>query len=223
MMLFPQLTQLDLTGPFQVFASLPHTRVHLVWKSTDPVSSDTGLVLTPTTTFAECPPLDVVFVPGGPGIDALMTDPESLDFLRRQATTARWVTSVCTGSLVLAAAGLLDGYQAGCHWAYRPVLELLGAIPAPGRVVIDRNRVTGGGVTAGIDFALTIAAQLHGDDVAKRLQLRIEYAPAPPFSCGTPEEADPETLAAVLEVLAPLQERRRQSALAVLAARAGAS
>ena len=219
MLLFPQLTQLDLTAPFQVFAALPATRVHLVWHSLEPVKSDTGLTLTPTATFENCPPLDVMFVPGGWGVDAVLGDGVALDFLRRRGSTATWITSVCTGSLALGAAGLLDGYRATCHWAHRDLLEFFGAIPTAERVVIDRNRATGAGVTAGIDFALTLAAALHGPDVAKRLQLRMEYSPAPPFSCGTPEEADPATLAAVLEALTPLQERRRQSVLAAQRAR----
>jgi cyclohexyl-isocyanide hydratase len=222
MLLFPRLTQLDLTGPFQVFAAMPDTKVHLVWKSTAPVSSDVGLVLTPTLSMDDCPPLDVLFVPGGNGVDNVMGDPETLDFLRTQAAGASWVTSVCTGSLVLGAAGLLDGYRAACHWAYRDLLARFGAIPTAERVVIDRNRATGGGVTAGIDFGLTIAAQLHGAQVAKELQLRMEYAPAPPFSCGNPEEADPHTLVTVLETLGPMRQRREASVEAAVAAlRAG--
>src|ERR1043166_5544639 len=154
MLLFPGLTQLDLTGPFEVLHRVPDTKVHLVWKDTQPVYSDSGLGMVPTTAFADCPPLDIVFVPGGRGQVPLMTDTVVLDFLRRQAATARYVTSVCTGALVLGAAGLLDGHNAATRWAFVELLPVFGARHVPGRVVVDRNRITGGGVTAGIDFAL---------------------------------------------------------------------
>src|SRR4051812_16532576 len=184
LLLFPKLTQLDLTGPLEVFARLPDSPVHLIWKSTAPVTADRGLVLTPTISFDDCPPLDVILVPGGFGVQELLLDHETLDFLRRQAATAQWVTAVCTGSLVLGAAGLIDGYRATTHWAYTELLELFGSTHTEGRVVRDRNRITGGGVTAGIDTALVVAAELFGEDVAKTIQLNIEYAPEPPFACG---------------------------------------
>jgi len=195
MLLFPRLTQLDLTGPFEVLHRIPDAKVHLLWETTDPIVADSGLGLVPSMAFADCPPLDVVFVPGGIGQVALMTDDVVLGFLRHHGRTARYVTSVCTGALVLGAAGLLDGYQATTHWAFVELLAAFGARHVPGRVVVDRNRVTGGGITAGIDFALRLAAELAGDDVAKRIQLGLEYDPAPPFRSGHPDVADPALVA----------------------------
>ncbi|MBV9250608.1 MAG: DJ-1/PfpI family protein [Acetobacteraceae bacterium] len=206
--LFPRLTQLDLTGPFEVFAKTPGAQTLLLWKTLDPVEAETGLRLLPNATFRECPRLDVLCMPGGPGVSALMEDHEVLDFLRAQAAMAHFVTSVCTGSLVLGAAGLLRGRQATSHWASRDLLEAFGAIPTEGRVVRDGNVITGGGVTAGIDFALTIVAELAGIDTAQAIQLQIEYAPAPPFDAGTPERAPPHILAAVRERAAPMRAGR---------------
>lgn len=208
LLLFPKLTQLDLTGPFEVFARMPGATVHLVWKTLDPVTCDRGLRLLPSMTFAGCPQLDVICVPGGPGQIDLMEDDESLDFLRRQAAGAQWVTSVCTGALVLGAAGLLKGYRATTHWASHDQLVLLGAVPVHERWVIDRNRVTGGGVTAGIDFALKLAAEIHGEATARAIQLGIEYAPAPPFDAGLPERAGEAVLARVRPAMAPMIEKR---------------
>jgi cyclohexyl-isocyanide hydratase len=201
LLLFPGLTQLDLTGPFEVFHRIPGAKVHLVWKDLAPVAADSGLRILPTTTLADCPPLDVVMIPGGFGQIALMEDPEILDWLRTQAKTARYMTAVCTGSLLLGGAGLLEGYQATTHWAFTELLAAYGATHAKGRVVIDRDRITGGGVTAGIDFALVLAAQLAGDDVAKAIQLGLEYNPAPPFTAGHPDVADPALVAKVRERL----------------------
>jgi cyclohexyl-isocyanide hydratase len=195
MLLYPGLTQLDLTGPFEVLHRLPDSQVHLVWKDTRPVRSDSGLGLVPTTAFADCPPLDIVFVPGGNGQIAVMTDPVVLDFLRSHGRTARYVTSVCTGALILGAAGLLDGYDAATHWAFVELLPGFGARHAPGRVVVDRNRITGGGVTAGIDFALRLVAEIAGEDLARAIQLGLEYDPAPPFRSGHPDVADPALVA----------------------------
>jgi cyclohexyl-isocyanide hydratase len=188
-LLFPRLTQLDLTGPYEVFSRLPGARVRLVWKTLEPVRADTGIALLPDTTFADCPPLDLLCVPGGPGVAALMEDAEVLDFLRRQAAGARYTTSVCTGALVLGAAGLLRGKRATTHWASHDFLAAFGATPVSARVVRDGNLFTGGGVTAGIDFALAIAAEVAGAEAAQAIQLGIEYAPAPPFSAGSPESA----------------------------------
>ena len=211
LLLFPNLTQLDLTGPHAVFARMPDTTVHLVWKNREPVASGApglGLSILPTTTFAECPPLDVICVPGGPGQLEIMDDQEPLDFLRRQSVQAKWITSVCTGSLILGAAGLLKGYRATCHWASLDQLSLFGAEPVPERVVIDRNRATGGGVTAGIDFALTLAARMHGEDTAKAIQLGMEYDPAPPFASGSPRTADPALVARLRRQMAPWLAQR---------------
>jgi len=196
LLLFPNLTQLDLTGPFEVFANAPGATVHLVWKELEPVRAITGMRILPDTTLAGCPQLDVICVPGGSGIAAVMEDAEVLDFLRRQAAGARYVTSVCTGALVLGAAGLLKGRKATTHWASHDFLSRLGAIPTRGRVVRDGNVFTGGGVTAGIDFALTLLAEICGPDVAQAVQLQIEYAPDPPFAAGSPDTAP----AAVLEM-----------------------
>jgi cyclohexyl-isocyanide hydratase len=196
MLLFPQLTQLDLTGPFEVLVRVPDARVHLVWKTRDPVTADSGMGLVPNATLADCPPLDVVFVPGGGGTNALLDDDAVLSFLREKAEKARFVTSVCTGSLVLGAAGLLRGYQATTHWAFMDLLAMVGAHPTKGRVVVDRNRITGGGVTSGIDFALRLAAELSSEETAKAIQLAIEYDPEPPYR-GHPDHADAAAVAAV--------------------------
>jgi len=209
MLLFPRLTQLDLTGPYEVLARLSDTTVLLLWKTREAVTSDSGMSIVPTHTLDECPPLDIVFVPGGPGQVTLMEDEDVLRFLRRQAAQAKYVTSVCTGSLVLAAAGLLNGYRAACHWMSRELLAELGVEVSPDRYVIDRNRVTGGGVTAGIDFGLKLAALLRGEDEAKRIQLQIEYNPAPPFDAGSPEGAGREIEQAVRQRAMRLQEERR--------------
>lgn len=197
LLLFPRMTQLDLTGPYEVFAKLPGTEVLLLWKTLQPVEAETGLRLLPHATLRDCPPLDVLCVPGGPGVAALMQDAEVLDWLRARAAEVRFMSSVCTGALVLGAAGLLRGKRATSHWASRDFLPAFGALPAPGRVVRDGNLFTGGGVTAGIDFALTMVAELAGDAAAQAIQLQIEYAPAPPFDAGAPERAPPEVLAAV--------------------------
>lgn len=196
-LIYPGVTQLDATGPAQVLSRVPGATVHMVWKSADPVPTDAGFAIVPTTTIAECPQLDVICVPGGMGQMELMGDQEVLSFLRTQAEGAKYVTSVCTGSLLLGAAGLLKGYKSACHWAFRDTLTRFGAIPVADRVVRDRNRVSGGGVTAGIDFALTLAAELAGEEVAKTIQLAIEYNPAPPFDSGSPETADDEIAAKV--------------------------
>ena len=212
LLIFPKVTQLDLTGPVQVFSSVPGARLHLLWKRIEPVPSDSVLTLTPTTTFAECPQCDVICVPGGFGTDEMVNDEEVLAFLRRQAASAKYVTSVCTGSLVLGAAGLVKGYRAATHWSAREHLAAFGAIPSNERVCVDRNRVTGGGVTAGIDFALTLVSLLVGRTTAEAIQLRLEYNPAPPFNAGSPDTAPAEVLALMKERVAPFQVRRLDAA-----------
>ena len=215
MLIFPRLTQLDMTGPYEVLARLPNTVVDLVARTRDPVTTDRGMQILPTVTYADCPPLDVVMVPGGPGQQDLMEDEAALEFLRKVAASAKYVTSVCTGSLVLGAAGLLKGKRATCHWAAIDHLALLGAIPVREKVVVDGHIVTGAGVTSGIDFALTLAAMLEGEQVAREIQLQIEYDPAPPFNSGSPNTAAPAMLEAVKARLAKLNEERRTVATRV--------
>lgn len=217
LLLFPDVTQLDLTGPWEVFARTPGVECHLIWKDLQPVRSDRGLSILPTTTFADCPPLDVICVPGGPGQIALMSDDVTLNFLRQQAEHAKWVTSVCTGSLVLGAAGLLKGYCATSHWSSIDQLALLGAEPVSQRVVRDRNRISGAGVTSGIDFALTLVAEIAGDAVAKSVQLQMEYDPEPPFTSGSPHTAPPQEVeqarAKMAEFLATRRAATKRAAL----------
>lgn len=200
-LLFPHVTQLDLTGPAQFLARMSNTTMHLVWKSTEPVITDSGFAITPTDSFESCPRLDMLCVPGGPGQRPLMNDDVVLNWLKHQGEQAQYVTSVCSGSLLLGAAGLMAGYRAGAHWAVRDRLAQFGATPVAERVVKDGNRITGGGVTAGIDFALTVVEEVRGSSEAKALQLAYEYAPAPPFNSGTPETASPETIAAAHSIL----------------------
>ncbi|MGE0699532.1 MAG: DJ-1/PfpI family protein [Hyphomicrobiaceae bacterium] len=207
-LVFPQITQLDFTGPLQVFSRVPGATVHLIWKRYEPVPSDTVLTVIPTMTIADCPQLDVICVPGGYGTDALMVDDEVLEFLRKQAVGAKYITSVCTGSTVLAAAGLLNGYRATSHWSAIDSLSLLGAIPSRDRVCVDRNRITGGGVTAGIDMALTMAARLADQPTAEGIQLGIEYNPAPPFNAGSLETAPVAVVSLLKERMTPSAARR---------------
>ena len=211
LLVFPKVTQLDLTGPLQVFASVPGAQVHLIWKRIEPVPSDSVLTLTPTVSFADCPQLDVICVPGGAGTDDMVNDEEMLKFLRRQALGAKYITSVCTGSLVLGAAGLLKGYRATTHWASMDYLAPYGATPTRTRVCVDRNRVSGGGVTAGIDFALTLVSILVDRQTAEAIQLRLEYNPAPPFNAGSPDTAPPEILARAKDRIASSQQRRGEA------------
>jgi len=210
-LVFPNVTQLDLTGPVQVFSGVPGAKLHLIWKRIEPVPSDSVLVLTPTTTFADCPQLDVICVPGGFGTNDLLNDEEVLGFLRSQAKKAKFITSVCTGSLVLGAAGLLRGYRAATHWTAMENLSAFGATPTKTRVCIDRNRVTGGGVTAGIDFALTLVSMLLDEKTAQAIQLRLEYNPAPPFNAGSPDTAPAEVVALINDRNVSNQARRAEA------------
>ena len=211
LVIFPRVTQLDLTGPVQVFSSVPGAQVHLIWKRIEPVPSDSVMMLTPTITFADCPQLDVICVPGGFGTNDMINDEEVLEFVRHQAKGAKYVTSVCTGSLVLGAAGLLKGYKAATHWTAMEFLSAFGAIPTKTRVCVDRNRVTGGGVTAGIDFALTLVSIMIDRRTAEAIQLGLEYNPAPPFNAGSPDSAPPEILALQKDRIAPSQARRAEA------------
>jgi cyclohexyl-isocyanide hydratase len=211
LLLFPDITQLDLTGPYEVFIKFPQTSVHLIWKNRDPVTAGGGMQILPTMTFADCPQLDLICVPGGAGMNPLLNDPETLAFIRAQANGARYVTSVCTGALVLGAAGLLIGKRATTHWMSREMLASFGAIPAAERFVVDGNVITGGGVTAGIDFALAVAGQVFGPDVAKSIQLGIEYDPKPPYDAGSPERAEPALVAATRAAAANRQAERQRA------------
>ncbi|WP_245276168.1 DJ-1/PfpI family protein [Methylocapsa aurea] len=208
MLLYPRLTQLDLTGPYEVFGRFEELTLHLAWKTVDPVIDVGGLRLLPTTTLSQCPQADILFVPGGYGQIDLMEDREVLNFLRQQAGQAGYVTSVCTGSLVLAAAGLLTGYRATSHWLSLDQLAHFGAIPVAERVVVDRNRVTGAGVTSGVDFALSLAARLFGDERAKATQLSMEYDPKPPFAGGSPASSEPAIVASLRASSADFQKAR---------------
>jgi cyclohexyl-isocyanide hydratase len=212
MVLFPNFTHLDITGPFEVFGRLPHARVFAVAAEQGVVTSDTGLNLVPDLAFDDAPPFDVICVPGGPGVNQMLEDEVLLGFLRTQGAQARFVTSVCSGALLLGAAGLLQGYRAVTHWMSMDLLSMFGAIPVADRVVVDRNRITGGGVTAGIDFGLVVAAILAGEDTAKRIQLMLEYDPAPPYSAGSPATAEPKIVAEVREQGAKYLVARREIA-----------
>lgn len=208
-LLFPNVTQLDLTGPAQILSRLGEAQVDLVWKTRDPVPTDAGFSILPTAIFAEVPYADILCVPGGFGLNDVIADDEAMAWVGAVGAGATWVTSVCTGSLILGAAGLLDGYRAGCHWAQRDMLPLFGAIPVDARTVVDRNRVTGGGVTAGIDFALTLIALIRGEAHARMVQLALEYDPQPPFDSGSPAQAGPEIVAAYqrrVQALAPTRD-----------------
>ena len=209
MVLFPNLTQLDLTGPFEVLAAMPGAAIDLVWRRIEPVSSNRGFVVTPTARFEDYGVPDVLFVPGGEGTVEAMEDERLIDFVRRSGAHARLVTSVCTGSFILGAAGLLKGKRATSHWTVVDQLALLGAIAVNERVVQDGNVITGAGVTSGIDFALTVAARLHGEEVARRIQLQIEYDPAPPFDGGSVTTADPMLVQSLRARNVELTERRR--------------
>lgn len=212
-LVFPGVQQLDLTAPYEVFASLPESQVHLMWKDCLPLTSATGLRLIPTTTLDDCPPLDVLCIPGGDGINPLLEDDQVLAFVRQRAIEVRYLTSVCTGSLVLAAAGLLRGKRATSHWNSRDFLARFGAIPSNDRIVRDGNLITAGGVTSGIDFALLVISELLGPEAAQVIQLALEYAPEPPFEAGTPEGAN----AAVLEEAKRRGQRSRLARETIIA------
>jgi cyclohexyl-isocyanide hydratase len=216
MLLYPGLTLLDLIGPQTVFSWF--SNIHLVWKTKDLIYSDTGIGVQPTATFETCPrELDILFVPGGFGQQQLMKDTEVLAFLADRAASSKYITSVCSGSLLLGAAGLLQGYKATSHWSVRDALSAFGAEPVEARVVIDRNRVTGGGVTAGIDFGLVLLAKLRGDEAAKLTQLAMEYDPEPPFQAGSPRTAGPVIVEQAMSFMATAMDELAARVKAVAA------
>lgn len=204
-LIYPGVIQLDVTAPYQVLSFPQNTETYLIGKTLHPIKSNEGFILTPTYDFDSSPQLDVICVPGGGvGQVEVMQDEATLKFLQFQSEKAQYVTSVCTGSMILAAAGLLRGYKATCHWAFEEQLSLLGVEVVSDRVVIDRNRVTGAGVTSGIDFGLTLLSLLYDEDLAKMTQLMMQYSPQPPFDSGTPQTADSHTTEALLQAGKPL-------------------
>lgn len=217
--LFPEVTQLDFTGPLQVLSRVPGARVHLAAKTMEPVPTDAVLTLNPTATFGDCPPADALVLPGGFGVDAAMNDAALMEFVKREGARAKYVASVCTGAFILGAAGLLKGRKATTHWAYHAELARVGAIPTKARVVRDGNLFTGGGVTAGIDFAFVLAAELAGEKAARAIELGLEYDPEPPFASGAPHRAAPETLRAMEERYAPRLEKFRAALASALRTR----
>ena len=189
--IYPGVTALDFVGPTQVLSEAMGFSTVMLWKDTSPVQTDAGFAVVPTASFAESPPLDMILLPGGSGQQGVMEDTELIDFVRERGEQAQYVCSVCSGSLLLAKAGLLNGYRATSHWAYVDDLAKFGAEPVRERVVVDRNRITGGGVSAGIDFAFSVLALIRGEESAKLMQLALEYDPEPPFDWGDPDRADP--------------------------------
>jgi cyclohexyl-isocyanide hydratase len=209
--LYPKLTQLDFTGPYEVLARMPGAENIIASKEGGELVTEMGLTFSGLRKLSDIDRADMIMIPGGPGQTAAMLDPDFMAEVKRLAASAEYITSVCTGSLILAAAGLLNGKRAGSHWAYRDLLERFGAIPDDARVVRDGKCITGGGVTAGIDIALNIVAGLRGEEVAKMIQLAIEYAPAPPFNSGRPETAEPKTVEAVKQLFAGFAAARSKA------------
>jgi cyclohexyl-isocyanide hydratase len=210
MLLFPDLTTLDFVGPYDVFVKAPCFEVLLLGESTDVIRAEGGLLLKPSVSLQDCPQLDILFVPGGKGINELLTNSNVISFLQEQAKNAKYITSVCTGSLVLAAAGLLDGYKATTHWRSVELLKMFGVTVQDSRVVRDRNRITGGGVTSGIDFGLTLTALIGGDEMARIVQLQLEYHPEPPFHAGSPQTAGLPVLQRTKELTQPIFNLRKK-------------
>lgn len=206
--LFPNLDQADFTAPFEVLSCVPNSTFHILGKSKDPVGANRGLVLTPNILLEECPPLDLLLIPGGAGVNAAMEDEAILEFVRRQAAGAKLSLTVCTGALLAGAAGLLKGRKATTHWASHHFLKEFGAVPVDERVVVDGNLMTCAGVTAGLDGALKAVAELRGEREAQEIQLYLEYAPEPPFDCGSPKTAPPEMVEARRQELGELLKQR---------------
>ena len=219
-LIFQNVTQLDFTAPFEVFARMPDSEILLISRDMSPVISDKGLSVNPTNTFGNCPPLDLICVPGGGGISSVIEDKNALKFLTEQSQYVQYITSVCTGSLVLAVAGLLNGYKATTHWLSMDLLRKFKDIEVvEERVVKDRNRITGGGVTSGIDFALLVAAEIYGENVAKEIQLMIEYSPQPPFKSGSPKLVDVDILEKVISSRKEIQNQRSEQIDRIIASK----
>ncbi|QTD55821.1 DJ-1/PfpI family protein [Parasphingorhabdus cellanae] len=215
MVIFDDMTNLDLVGPMDALARIPAVDIKLIAQSSELITTDSGCRVVPDVTFVDAPSLDMLFIPGGPGINKLLLDENTLGFLKKAGTSADWVTSVCTGALALGAAGLLKGYKATTHWTCRDLLPIVGAEPVNERVVIDRNRITGGGVTAGIDFALYLIAHLWGKDRAQMIQLGQEYNPAPPFNSGSPDTAPDNIVEKFLKVSERNTKARKEALLSL--------
>lgn len=208
---FPGVTQLDLTGPYEVLSHVPHVDVCIIAKSTRPLVADGNFILKPHGSLCQTKHLDILVVPGGPGINQVIMDVDTINYIRAISTTARYITSVCTGALALGVAGLLKGKKAVTHWAAQEFLKEFGAIAVDQRVVKDGNIITGGGITAGIDFGLTLAAEIAGKEIAERIQLILEYNPSPPFCSGNPGTASNETIKTVLANMVIGQAERRKA------------
>ena len=219
MLLFPDLTLQDFVGPYDVFIKAECFTVFTVAEDAGPIRAEGGLVVQPQYTFENCPEIDILFVPGGRGVTALLMNSPWLSFLAGRGARAKYITSVCTGSLLLAAAGLLQGYQATTHWRSLPLLKMFGVDTVEARVVKDRNRITGGGITAGIDFGLQITAWLGGEQMAKTVQLLLEYSPEPPFNSGNIKSADTATVTDAMAKTEPMFESRRNIIIALTASR----
>ncbi|MBU2788198.1 DJ-1/PfpI family protein [Acidithiobacillus sp. VAN18-1] len=220
-LVFPGIQLLDLAGPYEIFSALPDCTVHLFWKSLDPLASSAGMQIVPTATLGDDLPLDVLCIPGGTGINPLIGDEEVISWIRQQAHAVRFVTSVCTGAFLLGAAGLLRGKRATTHWRYHDLLAGFGAIPVQERIVRDDNIITGGGVTAGIDFGLTLVTLLYGQTTADEIQLALEYAPDPAFQSGTPNTASATVLQAVTRRTEALHAERKSLVAQSVAGKAG--
>ncbi len=214
--LFVGVTQLDFTGPLQFLSRLPGAQIHIAAADTAPVPTDSVLQLLPTTCFADCPKADILCVPGGHGVTTALHDQAILDFIANQAASARWVTAVCTGAFLLGGAGLLHGKRATTHWGYTHLLPMVGAIPTAGRVIEDGHIITAGGVTSGIDFALTLIAREAGEDVARAIQLALEYDPQPPFTGGHPDSAPAPILSEIRARFYDAAATRMADALATM-------
>lgn len=214
LLIFPDLTPLDFVGPYEVFSRMKNSKVYVIAETKEPIPSERGLFILPDRTLDENIDLDLVLIPGGLGVNRLMENEKVLNWLKEKSKTSKYISSVCTGSLVLAAAGLLNGYKATTHWLSLDVLKLFPEIDVKeDRVIIDRDRITGGGVTAGIDFALQVVAEIQGQKAAEEIQLMIEYNPEPPFLSGHPKTAKPDLVSETRASKKKAQDLRKEIAV----------